>query len=325
MRESVCADDAERLIKGVLNQERTALARTITLIEDESPCAEEILKEAFRHRGNSKIVGLTGAPGVGKSSLVDNLVSIIRDEGSTVGIIAVDPSSPFTGGAILGDRVRMRSRTTDEGVFFRSLASRGHLGGLSRHTGDVVTLMDAFGFDYILIETVGTGQSEVDIMLYAHTVVVVLAPGMGDDIQAIKAGILEIGDVFCVNKADHPGADKTVSVIESMLELNKDWKWKPPVVKTVAAEQVGVEDLLEQIKSHLEYLRANDLMDKRVSRSYRASLEENIRRETVDKVLRCAIKDGVLDVMLDEMLKGKSDPVTCARELVRKYLCGKEI
>ena len=321
LRGSVQTVDADKIINGLLGQNRVALARAITLVEDESPGAQEILRHAFRHRGQSKIIGLTGAPGVGKSSLVDNLVSEIREEGNSVGVVAVDPSSPFTGGAILGDRVRMRSRTTDEGVFFRSLASRGHLGGLSRHTGEVVTLMDAFGFDYILIETVGTGQSEVDIMRYAHTVVVVLAPGMGDDIQAIKAGILEIGDVFCVNKADHPGSDRTVSVIESMLELNRNWEWKPPVIKTIAAEKVGVDVLLKGIKGHLAFLEENDLLEKRIVRSYQASLEENLKRETVDKVLQSAAKDGTLGMVLDRLLDGHSDPHGAAKELVAKYLC----
>jgi len=324
LRESIQMVDTDKIIHGLLGQNRVALARAITLVEDESSGSQEILKHAFRHRGKSKIIGLTGAPGVGKSSLVDNLVSVIRDEGNSVGVVAVDPSSPFTGGAILGDRVRMRSRTTDEGVFFRSLASRGHLGGLSRHTGEVVTLMDAFGFDYILIETVGTGQSEVDIMRYAHTVVVVLAPGMGDDIQAIKAGILEIGDVFCVNKSDHPGADRTVSVIEAMLELNKDWKWRPPVVKTIAAERVGVDVLFQQIKRHLEFLQEHNLLEKRIARSYQASLEESLRRETVDRVLASAAGDGTLDKVLEQLLDGDSDPTLAAKELVAKYVCSRE-
>jgi LAO/AO transport system kinase len=315
--------DAEKIIKGLLSKRRADLARAITLVEDNSECANDILRESFKYRGHGRIIGITGSPGVGKSTLVDSLISTIRGQGHSVGIIAVDPSSPFTGGAILGDRVRMRSRTTDDGVFFRSLASRGHLGGLSRHTGEIVTVMDAFGFDYILIETVGTGQSEVDIMRYAHSVLVVLAPGLGDDIQAIKAGILEIGDIFCVNKSDHPDADRAVSVLEAMLELNRDWKWRPPVVKTVAAQGTGIDGLFAQIKQHQEFLEANNLIDERVSRSYLASLEENIKRETVDRILKAAEFDGTLDQAMKDLLEGKSDPVVSARLLTEKYLCPK--
>jgi LAO/AO transport system kinase len=314
---------AEKIIKGLLNKRRADLARAITLVEDNSEHAKDILKEAFTHRGHSRIIGITGSPGVGKSTLVDNLISAIREEGNSVGVIAVDPSSPFTGGAILGDRVRMRLRTTDDLVFFRSIASRGHLGGLSRHTGDIMTLMDAFGFDYIVIETVGTGQSEVDIMRYAHSVLVVMAPGLGDDIQAIKAGILEIGDIFCVNKADHPDADRAVSVLEAMLELNREWKWKPPVVKTVAARGTGIDGLFDQIKLHWEFLQANGLVEDRIVRSYLASLEENIKRETVDRVLKNAQTDGTLDRVMKDLLGGKIDPALSAKQLVEKYLCPK--
>ena len=181
-----------QIIQGLCERKRAGLARAVTLVENGSEHARHILEEAYRLRGHSKVIGITGSPGVGKSTLVDSLIGAIRERGDSVGVIAVDPSSPFTGGAILGDRVRVRSRTTDNEVFFRSLASRGYLGGLSRHTGDIITLFDAFGFDYVLVETVGTGQSEVDIMRYAHSVLVVMAPGLGDDIQAIKAGILKL-------------------------------------------------------------------------------------------------------------------------------------
>lgn len=310
-----------QVIQGLRDRKRAALARAVTLVEDGSEHAQHILEEAYRLKGRSKIIGITGSPGVGKSTLVDSLIEAIRERGDSVGVIAVDPSSPFTGGAILGDRVRVRSRTTDDGVFFRSLASRGYLGGLSRNTGDVITLFDAFGFDYVLVETVGTGQSEVDIMRYAHSVLVVMAPGLGDDIQAIKAGILEIGDVFCVNKADRPDADRDVAVLEAMLGLNKDWQWRPPVVKTVASQGKGVPELLDKIDEHLGFLKQGNLLEERVSRSYLAALEANLRRQTVEHVLSKSRSDGSLDCALKQLSEGKTYPAALARQLVEKYLC----
>ncbi len=310
-----------QVIQGLRDRKRAALARAVTLVEDGSEHAQHILEEAYRLKGRSKIIGITGSPGVGKSTLVDSLIEAIRERGDSVGVIAVDPSSPFTGGAILGDRVRVRSRTTDDGVFFRSLASRGYLGGLSRNTGDVITLFDAFGFDYVLVETVGTGQSEVDIMRYAHSVLVVMAPGLGDDIQAIKAGILEIGDVFCVNKADRPDADRDVAVLEAMLGLNKDWQWRPPVVKTVASQGKGVPELLDKIDEHLGFLKQGNLLEERVSRSYLAALEANLRRQTVERILSKSRSDGSLDRALKQLSEGKTYPAALARQLVEKYLC----
>ncbi len=207
------------LIDRFLGGDRRALARAITWVENGAPEAGELIKASYDRTGRSHVIGITGPPGAGKSTLVDRLAAHLRSQGKSVGIVAVDPSSPFSGGAILGDRIRMQRTLSDPGVFMRSLASRGHLGGISVATGDVVGLMDAFGFDTVLVETVGAGQSEVEIMQLAHTTVVVLIPGMGDDIQAIKAGILEIGDVFAVNKADREGADKTVLELEMMLDL----------------------------------------------------------------------------------------------------------
>ncbi|HHY12801.1 MAG TPA: methylmalonyl Co-A mutase-associated GTPase MeaB [Firmicutes bacterium] len=324
MHESAGNQVAESIIQGFRTRKRAALARAVTLVENGSIHAQDILEETFKHRGRSRVLGITGSPGVGKSTLVDSLITAIREHGNSVGVIAVDPSSPFTGGAILGDRVRVRSRTTDDQVFFRSLASRGHLGGVSRHTGDIITLFDAFGFDYVLVETVGTGQSEVDIMRYAHSVLVVMAPGLGDDIQAIKAGILEIGDVFCVNKADHPDADRAVSVLEAMLELNRDWKWRPPVIKTVASQGKGVVELFGKINMHLEFLEQNNLLEERVSRSHIASLEENIKRETVDRIFARSHSDGTLDRALKQLSEGKTHPAALARQLIQLYLCSEK-
>lgn len=324
LHESAGNQVAESIIQGFRTRKRAALARAVTLVENDSIHAQDILEETFKHRGRSRVLGITGSPGVGKSTLVDSLITAIREHGNSVGVIAVDPSSPFTGGAILGDRVRVRSRTTDDQVFFRSLASRGHLGGVSRHTGDIISLFDAFGFDYVLVETVGTGQSEVDIMRYARSVLVVMAPGLGDDIQAIKAGILEIGDVFCVNKADHPDADRAVSVLEAMLELNRDWKWRPPVIKTVASQGKGVVELFGKINMHLEFLEQNNLLEERVSRSHIASLEENIKRETVDRIFARSHSDGTLDRALKQLSEGKTHPAALARQLIQLYLCSEK-
>ena len=310
-----------QIIQGLRDRKRAALARAVTLVENGSEHAGHILEEAYKLRGRGKVIGITGSPGVGKSTLVDSLIGAIRERGHSVGVIAVDPSSPFTGGAILGDRVRVRSRTPDDEVFFRSLASRGYLGGLSRHTGDIITLFDAFGFDYILVETVGAGQSEVDIMRYAHSVLVVMAPGLGDDIQAIKAGILEIGDVFCVNKADHPDADRAVAVLEAMLGLNREWQWKPPVLKTVASQGKGVVELLDKIDEHSEFLKQNGLLEERIARSYIAALEDNIRRDTVDYILAKARADGSLDGALKQLSEGKTYPAAVAKDLIRQHLC----
>jgi len=295
------------------------------MVENEAGGAAELLSQAYRHRNGAMITGITGAPGVGKSTLVDALVSQLLARGRSIGIIAVDPSSPFTGGAILGDRVRMRpAHSTHSHVFFRSLASRGHLGGVSRHTGDVIALLDAYGFDDIIVETVGAGQSEVDIMRYAHTVVVALSPGMGDDIQAIKAGILEIGDVFCVNKADLPGADRTQREIEMMLSMKDGGAqriWLPPVIKAVASspEQTGIPQLVEAVLAHHEYLRSFDLLKKKNLQSYRAVLEEYLRLLTVQRITDAAEADGSLERVLDELLEGKSGPMEAAKSLVARF------
>jgi len=309
-----------KILEGIRLKKRTNLARGISLVENGSCHGRNLLARAFKFTGHSKVTGITGAPGVGKSTLVDGLVSHLRERGHSVGIIAVDPSSPFTGGAILGDRVRMRSRTTDEEVFFRSLSTRGHLGGLSRYTGDVITLMDVFGFDDIIVETVGAGQSEVDIMKYALCVVVVVAPGLGDDIQAIKAGIFEIGDVFCVNKADLPGAQRTVRELEMMLNLKNQTGWRPPVIETVASSGQGLDKLVDAIEEYQTYLSSSNLLKKKVKERYRKLLEEYVRRETVERIMEEAESDGTLEAMLSELVNGRSDPSSCAKELVKKHL-----
>ena len=311
---------ARELFDGLMRKSRPHLSRAISVVENGSPGAAELLSNAYKARKGALVTGITGSPGVGKSTLVDGIVRELRKAGKTVGVIAVDPSSPFTGGAILGDRVRMgQGHALDEGVFFRSLATRGHLGGLSRHTGDVIALLDAFGFDYIVVETVGAGQSEVDIMRYAHTVVVALAPGLGDDMQAIKAGILEIGDVFCINKSDLPGAERTRRDIEMMLDMKEPSGWRPPVVQAVAVNGQGLPELVAEILKHQDYLLSSNTLREKKRWSYRAVLEEYLRLLTVEKVLEAASRDGGLDATLEDLIRGEAGPMEAASKLIEKY------
>ena len=272
------ARSAGDLVRGVLNGQRLLLARTITRVENQEDDAADILAALYPHTGHAHIIGVTGAPGTGKSTLVTALAQSYRQLGLTVGIVAIDPTSPFTGGALLGDRVRMRSLAGDTGVFVRSMATRGSLGGLSKTTGDVVTVLDAAGFDRVIVETVGVGQAEVEIASTAHTTLVVEAPGLGDEVQAIKAGILEIADILVVNKADRPGVDKTLRALEMMLEIEgggprlirhhgqllrvetplelaeEEGRWQVIVMKTVAMESTGVFELRERIEAHRHWL-----------------------------------------------------------------------
>ena len=245
-------DIAEEVLKG----NRLALSRAITAIENEYDEATEIMKKLYPRTGHAFVLGVTGPPGAGKSTLTDKLAREYRNQGKTVGIIAVDPTSPFTGGAILGDRIRMNGLTLDEGVFIRSMGTRGSLGGLSHKTADAVKAMDAFGKDVIFVETVGVGQSEVDIVKAADTTMVVLIPGMGDDIQAIKAGILEIGDLITINKADREGADKLNIEMEMMLELNNEKiaGWRPPINRTIASKDIGTVEVVDSIVAHRKFL-----------------------------------------------------------------------
>ena len=251
---SAAAAASEDLARGVLAQSPRAIGRAISEVERDSPAVPDLLRRLFPETGRARIVGVTGPPGAGKSTLVQRLAQAYRKRGRRVGIVAVDPSSPFTGGAILGDRIRMAEIYTDPGVFIRSMATRGALGGLARATSDAVDVLDAAGFDLILIETVGVGQDEVDIARTADTTAVVLVPGLGDDIQAIKAGILEIADVFAVNKAERDGADRAVAELSMMLDFAPHEGWRPPIVKTSAPQAAGVPDLVEALEAHGRHL-----------------------------------------------------------------------
>lgn len=309
------------LAEAILRGEVRAAARLMRDIDDEIPSARQELKALFPHTGRAHIVGITGSPGTGKSTLVDHIIQCYRQRSQTVGVVAVDPTSPFTGGAILGDRVRMQRHSTDDGVFIRSLATRGHLGGLSRSTHDIVDVMDAMGKDVVLVETVGVGQDEVEIVRLAHTNIVVLIPGMGDEIQAIKAGILEVGDIFVVNKADRDGAEKTVREIEIMLEMNTygPQDWRPVVLRTEAIHHRGVEELVDQIQRHREFL-GDRLWQDRQRRRTQGKFMEILRDLLYQEGLGRLERNGLWKPLLEELAQRKIDPYSAAERAMAELL-----
>jgi len=293
-----------------------ALARTISTIENRSPGWSELLKALFPHTGHARVLGLTGPPGAGKSTLVDQLAKHYRNQGRTVGIIAVDPTSPYSGGAILGDRIRMQDHFSDPGIYIRSMATRGSLGGLARTTADVATVLDASGRDLIMIETVGVGQDEVDIVRLADITVVILVPGMGDDVQTIKAGIMEIADIFVINKSDREGAERVEREIRALQSLSvRSDNWTPPIVKTVATEGTGIDELAKTIADYEAYLRKENLVLKHSIHNWRARLVEMLRDAMLDKA-RGEIEDGNLSRYAAEIAEHKRDPYTLIEEII---------
>ena len=295
-----------------------AAARLMRDLDDEIPAAIRTLKQLYRHTGRAYILGVTGAPGAGKSTLVNRITTLLRKRGMSVGIVAVDPTSPYSGGAILGDRIRMQEHALDDGVFIKSLATRGHLGGLSRSTIDIVNVMDAMGKDIILIETVGVGQDEVEIVKVAHTNLVLVVPGLGDDIQAIKAGILEIADIFVINKADRDGADKAKREIETMVSMSSftEGEWKPPVLSTIAATDTGTVELLEAVDRHKEYIYQEKNLSRYRREKARVELVEILKTRLIEKAVSDLDAHGLLDPLLADMAKKRKDPYSISEKVV---------
>lgn len=305
-------------IKEVLSGDIRAAARLMRDLDDEIPAAHRALKKLYKHTGRAFILGITGAPGAGKSTLVDGIADLLRKQGKSVGIVCIDPTSPFTGGAILGDRIRMQKHALDEEVFIRSLATRGHLGGLSKSTIDIVNVMDAMGKDVIIIETVGVGQDEVEIVKVAHTNLVVVVPGMGDDIQAIKAGIHEIADVFVVNKSDREGADKARRELETMVSMNEYGKgeWIPLVLPAVATTGTGLPELLDTIDRHKEFIFREENLARYRSGKARVELLEILKKKLVEKAVEDLDRSNLLEPLLARIASKEEDPYTIVEKLV---------
>ncbi|HUP66276.1 MAG TPA: methylmalonyl Co-A mutase-associated GTPase MeaB [Thermoanaerobaculia bacterium] len=307
----------EDLVEGLRAGQTRAIARAVSLVERDEPEADGILARIYPETGRARIIGVTGSPGAGKSTLVDALARYYRKAGSKVGIIAVDPTSPFSGGAILGDRIRMQDHYLDHGVFIRSMATRGFLGGVARATNDVVDLLDAAGFDLVIVETVGVGQDEVEIIRTVQTNVVVLVPGMGDDIQAIKAGIMEIGDIFVVNKADRPGADRTVTEIMMMMSLVEEHgEWVAPIVKTVASTDQGVTDLADSIKSHFEFLDRSGELDRRNRERVRIRVETQLKERFMERLIGEGVTRAEYEQLIDRVHRKDQNPREAAEGLL---------
>ena len=326
----------DELVRRVLDGDRRALARAISIVEDDGEDARELLMALYPHTGRGYVIGVTGAPGTGKSTLVNNMAKEYRKRGLRVGIIAVDPTSPFSGGALLGDRVRMKDLSGDPGIFIRSMATRGSLGGLAKATSDVIMVMDAAGYDRIIVETVGVGQAEVDIASEAHTTIVVESPGLGDEIQAIKAGILEIADIFVVNKADREGADHTVMALKMMLglspkivahhgkvmnagdaELPKEG-WTPPIVKTVAIRNEGTKELVDLIEKHAEYLRKSGQLEERELKRTQADITNALQNLFLENLLS-QITESEWSKAVKAVASRDTDPYSKAREMLEKH------
>ncbi|MGD0929448.1 MAG: methylmalonyl Co-A mutase-associated GTPase MeaB [Candidatus Korobacteraceae bacterium] len=310
-------DHIPEFVRRIRGGEIRALSRAISTVEDHTPESTELLKALFPYSGNAMLLGLTGSPGAGKSTLVNQVARVYRKQGKTVGIVAVDPTSPFSGGAILGDRIRMSSHHADAGIFIRSMATRGSLGGLASTTADVATVLDASGRDIVMIETVGVGQDEVDIVRLADVTIVVLVPGMGDDVQTIKAGIMEIADIFVINKADRDGAERVEREIRAMqsLAMRHD-DWTPPIVKTVASDGSGIEELVRAIEKYHSYLEQSDRARQRRIENWRVRIAEMLRDALFQRVLSYYLSEGEATRFAAEVADHKRDPYSLVERIV---------
>lgn len=312
----------EEIVNGVLAGNKRSIAKAITAIENCTNQSRELITKLFPHTGKAHVIGLTGAGGAGKSTLIEKIVREYRSRGKTVGVVAVDPTSPFSGGAFLGDRIRMTELSTDEGVFIRSMATRNYAGGIAKATKDAVKVLDAAGKDIVIVETVGAGQSEVEIIKVAQTIILVHAPGLGDEIQAIKAGIMEIADIFVVNKADRENADKAVIDIQSNLQLsNKQAPWRPPVLKTTALTGEGVRELVDKTEEHRHFLEGNaECRTALLKNRAEAELVEAIKEKVADTLIDELRRKGKLDELLQRILEKKVDPTSVAEKVLKETL-----
>ncbi|GAW93311.1 GTPase [Calderihabitans maritimus] len=306
------------LVEEVLAGHRRAIAKAITLVENGAESKESLLGQLYAYTGKAYVIGVTGSPGAGKSSLVDQFTGELRKRGLTVGVIAVDPTSPFSGGALLGDRIRMQSHVLDDGVFIRSMGTRGSLGGLSRATKEAIKILDAAGKDIILVETVGVGQSELDIMNAADTTIVVLTPGAGDIIQTLKAGIMEIADIFVVNKADLEGAQRTITEVESMLDLDNDPEWRPPVVPVISLYGKGIRELYDAVQSHRKYLEESGKLRELRENRMRSEVIEIVLEELKKLITERFKVAGEFEDLLSQVVERKVDPYAASRKILRE-------
>jgi LAO/AO transport system kinase len=308
----------ETLLAGVRSGDRRALARAITLVENSDPLAYELVRELYPETGRAYSVGITGPPGVGKSTLIAALIRHLRAQDKTIGVVSVDPSSPFTKGALLGDRIRLADHFLDPGVFIRSMGTRGHLGGIAEATLQALLVLDAAGRDLLFLETVGTGQSEVEVIGVADTVVLVLMPGSGDSVQALKAGIMEIPDVIVVNKRDHPAAKTMLNEVRSILSLDRERAWRPPIVLTEALKSEGIEELWDKVAEHRAHLESNGLLDERRRKNLAGEVFAVASARAKTHLEEAVADDPELRRLLDEVQRRELDPLTAVREILEK-------